>query len=173
MTAGSPLTLAQRCAGIDLLVVDVDGVLTDGGIIYADTGAEIKRFHVRDGSGLKIWQLAGKRAAVITGRSSPVVAVRAAEVGLAPVIQGAADKLPAYRQLLADTGMRPEQACYIGDDLPDLPVMRESGLAVAVADACPEARAAAHYVTLARGGAGAVRETIELILHCQGLWPKQ
>src|SRR5262245_52081805 len=129
MAAGAEPTLAERCAGIDVLVVDVDGVLTDGGIIYSDTGAELKCFHVRDGSGLKIWQMAGKRAAAITGRSSPVVAVRAAEVGLDPVIQGAAEKLPAYQRLLAQFKFRPDQICYVGDDLPDLPVMRQCRLA--------------------------------------------
>jgi 3-deoxy-D-manno-octulosonate 8-phosphate phosphatase (KDO 8-P phosphatase) len=166
----SPPSLQQRCAAIDLLVLDVDGVLTAGGIVYADDGTESKTFHVRDGSGLKVWQQAGKRAAVITGRTSPVVQVRAAELGLEPVIQGAADKLTAYRQILAATASRPEQAAYVGDDLPDLPVLGQCGLAVAVADASTEVRAAAHYVTRAGGGRGAVREAIELILRCQGAW---
>jgi 3-deoxy-D-manno-octulosonate 8-phosphate phosphatase (KDO 8-P phosphatase) len=163
-------SLAERCTGIELLVLDVDGVLTDGGIVYADDGVELKRFHVRDGSGLKIWQHVGKRAAVITGRTSRVVEVRAAELGIAPVFQGAAEKVPAYRQLLAGSGLAPEQVCYIGDDVPDLGVLAQCGLAVAVADACPEVRAAAHFVTGAPGGNGAVREVIELILRCQGLW---
>jgi 3-deoxy-D-manno-octulosonate 8-phosphate phosphatase (KDO 8-P phosphatase) len=166
------LTLAQRCARIELLVLDVDGVLTDGGIVYASDEAEIKGFHVRDGSGLKLWELLGKRAAIITGRTSAVVDVRAAEVGIRPVIQGAADKLPAYRRLLAETGFRPEQVCYVGDDVPDLPLLRNCGLAVVVADACPDVRADAHYQTLAAGGRGAVREAIELILRCQGHWEK-
>jgi 3-deoxy-D-manno-octulosonate 8-phosphate phosphatase (KDO 8-P phosphatase) len=164
------IPLADRCAAIALLIVDVDGVLTDGGIIYGDDGVELKQFHVRDGSGLKLWQRAGKRAALISGRQSRVVEVRAAELGIAPVVQGAADKLPAYRQILADSGLRPEQVCFVGDDVPDLPVLRNCGLAVAVADACPEVRADAHYVTRAPGGRGAVRETVELILRGQGLW---
>jgi 3-deoxy-D-manno-octulosonate 8-phosphate phosphatase (KDO 8-P phosphatase) len=162
--------LRARCAAIELLIVDVDGVLTDGGIIYSDDGAELKQFHVRDGSGLQIWKFVGKRTALITGRKSKVVAVRAAEVGIDPVIQGAPDKLPAYRDLLATGGWRPEQVCFVGDDVPDLPVLRNCGLAVAVADACAEVLADAHYVTTAAGGRGAVRETIELILRCQGLW---
>lgn len=162
--------LRDRCAPIELLVLDVDGVLTDGQIIYDDRGVEQKAFHVRDGSGLKIWQLAGKRAAIVTGRSSRVVEIRAAELGIQPVWQGAADKLAAYRQILASGPWRPEQACCIGDDIPDLPLLGSCGLAVAVADACPEARAAAHYVTRAAGGRGAVREAIELILQCQGRW---
>lgn len=163
-------TLAERCRRVELLVLDVDGVLTDGGIIYSDSGAEIKRFHVRDGAGLRVWQMTGKHSAIVTGRTSNVVAVRAAEVGVGWVYQGASDKLPAYRELLAKAGVAPEQVCCIGDDLPDLPLLGTCGLAVAVADACPEARAAAHHVTQAGGGCGAVRELIELILGCQGLW---
>jgi 3-deoxy-D-manno-octulosonate 8-phosphate phosphatase (KDO 8-P phosphatase) len=166
------VSLSQRCERIELLVLDVDGVLTDGAIIYADIGVEVKAFHVRDGSGLKLWQLEGKRAAVITGRTSSVVEVRAAELGVAPVIQGAADKLAGFRALLREVPVPPEQVCYVGDDLPDLPVLRRCGLAVAVADACPEVRAAAHYVTRAAGGRGAVREAVELILRCQGRWQK-
>lgn len=160
----------DRCRRIDMLVLDVDGVLTDGGIIYGDDGVELKKFHVRDGSGLKIWQFVGKRAAIISGRTSRVVEVRAAELGIAPVYQGRSEKMPAYRSLLADGNLRPEQVCFIGDDVPDLPLLLHCGLAVAVADACAEARAAAHYVTTAPGGRGAVREVIERILRCQGLW---
>lgn len=163
-------TIAQRAMSVELLVLDVDGVLTDGSIIYADNGTELKKFHVRDGSGLKIWEFVGKRAAIITGRTSQVVEVRATELGIKPVVQGARDKLPAYRQILAETGLEPGQVCCIGDDVPDLPLLLHCGLAVAVRDACPEARSAAHYVTEARGGRGAVREAIELILKCQGRW---
>jgi 3-deoxy-D-manno-octulosonate 8-phosphate phosphatase (KDO 8-P phosphatase) len=172
MTNAPVISLAERCAGIELLVVDVDGVLTAGGIVYAENDAELKVFHVRDGSGLKIWRGLGKRAAMITGRESRAVGRRARELDVDPVIQGAADKLAAYRQVLMLTGMRAEQACCVGDDVPDLPLLRNCGLAVAAADACPEARSDAHYVTRAAGGRGAVRETIELILRCQGHWPK-
>jgi YrbI family 3-deoxy-D-manno-octulosonate 8-phosphate phosphatase len=163
-------TLAQRCRRIDLLIVDVDGVLTDGGIVYNDGGVETKAFHVRDGAALRIWQLLGKRSAILTGRRSPVVERRAEEVGISRVIQGASEKLPAFAELLALERMKPEQVCYVGDDIPDLPVLRNCGLAVAVPDACPEARLAAHYVTRTPGGRGAVREAVELILRCQGLW---
>jgi 3-deoxy-D-manno-octulosonate 8-phosphate phosphatase (KDO 8-P phosphatase) len=163
-------TLAERCRRIELLVLDVDGVLTEGRIIYSDSGAEVKQFHVRDGSGLKIWQLSGKRSAVITGRTSNVVDVRAAEVGVGWVFQGAADKLTPYRELLARAGVTPEQVCCVGDDVPDLPLLTRCGLAVAVADACAEARTVAHYVTRTPGGCGAVREVAELILSCQGHW---
>jgi len=168
--ADNQVQLANRCAAIQMLVLDVDGVLTDGGIVYADNGVELKQFHVRDGSGLKIWQYVGKRAAVITGRTSRVVDVRAAELGIAPVVQGSPEKLPAYRQILAERGLRPEEVCCVGDDVPDLPLLRNCGLAVAVADASPDVQADAHYVTRAPGGRGAVRETIELILRCQDRW---
>jgi 3-deoxy-D-manno-octulosonate 8-phosphate phosphatase (KDO 8-P phosphatase) len=164
------MTLAERCAPIELLLLDVDGVLTDGGIIYTDEGEEIKQFHVRDGSALKFWQLAGKRAASLTGRTSRVVDVRAREIGIAPVIQGAADKLAAFQDLLRQLALAPQQVCFIGDDLPDLPVLRCCGLAIAVADACAEVRTEAHYVTRAPGGRGAVREGIELVLRAQGRW---
>jgi 3-deoxy-D-manno-octulosonate 8-phosphate phosphatase (KDO 8-P phosphatase) len=153
-----------------MLVLDVDGVLTAGGITYGDNGIELKTFHVRDGSALKFWHQAGKRSAIISGRQSRVVEVRAAELGIAPVVQGAGDKFAAYRRLLATTGLAPRQVCCIGDDLPDVPLLLNCGLGVAVADACPEARAAAHLVTRACGGQGAVRETVELILRCQGVW---
>jgi YrbI family 3-deoxy-D-manno-octulosonate 8-phosphate phosphatase len=153
-----------------MLVLDVDGVLTDGRIIYGDNGVEFKAFYVRDGSALKIWQTAGKRVALITGRSSRVVEVRAAELGIPLVFQGTADKLAVYRHLLASADLRPEQVCAVGDDLPDLPVLLQAGLAIAVADACSDVRSAAHYVTRAAGGRGAVREAIELMLRCQGRW---
>jgi 3-deoxy-D-manno-octulosonate 8-phosphate phosphatase (KDO 8-P phosphatase) len=164
------MTLAERCSRIELLLLDVDGVLTDGGIIYDDGGRESKQFHVRDGSALKFWLMAGKRAAILTGRTSRVVEVRAKEVGITPVIQGATDKLAGYRDILTQTDKQPAQVCFVGDDLPDLPVMRHCGLAVAVADACAEVIAEAHYVTSAAGGRGAVREVVELILRSQGHW---
>jgi 3-deoxy-D-manno-octulosonate 8-phosphate phosphatase (KDO 8-P phosphatase) len=163
-------TLRERCAAIELLVVDVDGVLTAGGIVYGTPDLEYKQFHVRDGTGVKAWHRAGKRTGIVTGRRSPVVERRAAELGIRLVVQGAAEKLPAFEQLLADAALMAEAACYIGDDLPDVPPLRACGLAVAVADACAEARADAHYITRAPGGCGAVRETIELILRCQGHW---
>jgi 3-deoxy-D-manno-octulosonate 8-phosphate phosphatase (KDO 8-P phosphatase) len=170
-TPASP-TLRERCRRIELLVLDVDGVLTDGNIIYGDDGVELKAFYVRDGSALKLWQGAGKRAALITGRTSPVVQVRAAELGVDPVIQGSADKLAGWQELLRSVAVSPDEICYVGDDLPDLPVLRRCGLAVAVADACPEVIANAHHVTRASGGRGAVREVVELILGCQGHWQR-
>ncbi len=165
-------TLADRCADITWLVLDVDGVLTDGGIVYSSGGLELKQFHVRDGAGLKLWHRAGKRSAVITGRDSPIVAVRAAELGITSVFQGVGEKLSTLRHLEADVGIQSETICYVGDDWPDLSSLRHCGLAVATADACAEVRAAAHYITRNPGGHGAVRETIELILHAQGVWQR-
>ena len=164
------MTLQERCRPIRLLVLDVDGVLTAGGVVHGTGGLEIKAFHVRDGSGLNLWRQTGRRSAVITGRSSPVVEKRAAEVGIEFVFQGAAEKGPVYRRLLEQTGTRLEEVCYVGDDLPDLPALRSCGLAVAVADACPEVRHEAHYISRAAGGRGAVRKVIELILRCQDDW---
>jgi 3-deoxy-D-manno-octulosonate 8-phosphate phosphatase (KDO 8-P phosphatase) len=166
------LTLSERCSRIELLVLDVDGVLTEGGITYTEDGKEIKCFHVRDGSGLAIWRHLGKKSAIISGRTSRIVEVRAAELGISPVFQGTTQKLEPFRQILESTRLTAEQACFIGDDFPDLPVVRNCGLAVAVADACPDVLAEAHHVTCAPGGRGAVRETIELILNCQGHWQK-
>lgn len=164
-------TLHQRCIAIEMLIVDVDGVLTTGGIVYGSADLECKLFHVRDGSGLKLWHQAGKRSGLLSGRSSPVVDRRAAELGIGFVVQGSADKLPAYQSLLTAAGVTTGSVGYIGDDLPDLPPMQVCGLAVAVADACAEVRANAHYITRAPGGRGAVREIIELILRCQGHYP--
>src|SRR5262245_1898790 len=129
-TEPSVSDLAERAARIELLLLDVDGVLTDGRIVYGDDRAEIKRFHVRDGSALKFWHAAGKRSAIVSGRKSRAVQVRAAELGIAPVFQGRSDKLPAFAAVLAETGLRAEQVCAVGDDLPDLPVLLRAGLAV-------------------------------------------
>jgi 3-deoxy-D-manno-octulosonate 8-phosphate phosphatase (KDO 8-P phosphatase) len=165
-------TLQDRCQAIEILVLDVDGVLTAGDIAYADDGKELKTFHVRDGSGLKIWEFLGKRSAIITGRTSKIVDIRAKEVGVHKVIQGVPHKMPAYRQLLKETGRRPDQICFIGDDVPDLPILLNCGLAVAPSDACPDVLRQVDFVTKAGGGQGAVREVVELILRCQGLWQK-
>jgi 3-deoxy-D-manno-octulosonate 8-phosphate phosphatase (KDO 8-P phosphatase) len=162
--------LASRALRIELLLLDVDGVLTDGRIVYSDDGTEIKRFHVRDGSGLQFWHALGKRSAIISGRTSRAVERRARELGIAPVYQGCAAKLPALEALLAETGLSAEAVCAIGDDLPDLPVLRRCGLVVAVADACCEVRAAADFTTLSAGGSGAVREAIEWLLKLREQW---
>jgi 3-deoxy-D-manno-octulosonate 8-phosphate phosphatase (KDO 8-P phosphatase) len=162
--------LVHRSSKIELLLLDVDGVLTDGSIVYASDGSEIKRFHVRDGSGLKFWHLAGKRSAIISGRTSVAVDRRAQELGIATVLQGRADKLQALETVLSQTGLQSDSVCAIGDDLPDLPVLLKVGISVAVADACEEVRASADHVTTATGGHGAVREIIEWLMKLQGLW---
>lgn len=164
------MTLDARFRPIRLILSDVDGVLTDGGIVFDNQGIETKRFHVRDGLGIRLWQKAGYRFGLITHRSSHIVKMRVAELGIEIVRQGIDDKLKALQGVLAELRLAPAQACYIGDDLPDLPVMRAVGLGVAVADACIELREAAHYTTTLPGGAGAVRETIERILKAQGRW---
>jgi 3-deoxy-D-manno-octulosonate 8-phosphate phosphatase (KDO 8-P phosphatase) len=160
----------DRFARIELLVLDVDGVLTDGRVVYTAAGDEVKSFHVRDGSGLKYWRQSGKKVAILSGRASPAVDRRAAELGITTIVQGVGEKLPAFRRILNDLGLRPDQACAVGDDLPDLPVLRHCGLGVAVADAVPELKAAAAHVTTAGGGHGAVREAVEWLMRGQGTW---
>lgn len=162
--------LAGRCGPIELLVVDVDGVLTDGVIAIDDRGVESKHFHVRDGAAINLWRRAGHRAAIVSGRSAPLVERRAEELGIAPVIQGASRKIEPFRAILRDLGLEPRQACYIGDDLADLAVLGVAGLAACPSDAAEEVRRSAHVVASVPGGRGAVREIIELILKQQGLW---
>jgi YrbI family 3-deoxy-D-manno-octulosonate 8-phosphate phosphatase len=157
-------------ARIELLVLDVDGVLTDGKIILTPTGEEIKEFHVRDGTGMKYWTRVGRKLAIVTGRSSPAVTLRARDLGVAAVRVDAKDKLPALESVLKELGVAPERAAVMGDDLPDLPMMRCCGAAIAVCDAVEEVKASAHYVTRACGGQGAVREAIEWMLRGAGLW---
>ena len=164
--------LTNRARKIELLILDVDGVLTDVTLYYSNDGIESKRFHVRDGSGLKLWQSLGKRAAVISGRTSAAVTTRAAELGLSPLKQGCgSDKVPAFRAVLQEMGLRPDQVCAVGDDLPDLPLLLSCGLAITVGDACPDVRNIVHHVTAAHGGHGAVREAIEWLLTLTGQWP--
>jgi 3-deoxy-D-manno-octulosonate 8-phosphate phosphatase (KDO 8-P phosphatase) len=164
------MSFTELCRPISLILSDVDGVFTDGGVIYDNQGIESKRFHIRDGLGVKLWRRAGGRFGVITGRTSHIVNVRAAELGIDVVRQGTEDKLPAARDIIAQLGLTPEQVCYIGDDLPDLPAMRYVALGVTVADGAEELRQAADYVTTAKGGEGAVRETVEMILKSQRCW---
>jgi 3-deoxy-D-manno-octulosonate 8-phosphate phosphatase (KDO 8-P phosphatase) len=164
------MTTEQRCENIELILSDVDGVMTDGRIILDSQGIETKRFHIRDGMGVRLWQKAGYRFGLITLRSSHMVKMRAAELGIDIIRQGTEDKLVAIRQIMSEQRLQPRQVCYIGDDLPDLPAVRAVGLGVAVADACAELRAAAHHITTAEGGGGAVREIIELILKAQHRW---
>jgi YrbI family 3-deoxy-D-manno-octulosonate 8-phosphate phosphatase len=164
------MKIADRCQPIELILSDVDGVLTDGTVIFNNQGIETKRFHIRDGSGIKLWQRAGYRFGVVTGRSSHIVEVRCAELGVEIIRQGMEQKTAVVGEIIRDLGLSLERVCYIGDDLPDLAVLKQVGLAVAVADACAEVRQAAHHVTTLPGGRGAVRETIEFVLKSQGRW---
>lgn len=157
-----------RAGRIRLAVFDVDGVLTDGGLILGPGGEEYKVFHVRDGLGLVMLKESGLKAAVISARSSPVVAERMAALGIEFVFQGEADKEAAFLRLVAGLELEPQQAAYVGDDLVDLPAMRHAGFSVAVADAHPLVREHAHWVTAGNGGRGAVREVCELLLEAQG-----
>ncbi|HOF19197.1 MAG TPA: HAD hydrolase family protein [Phycisphaerae bacterium] len=157
---------------IELLVLDVDGVMTDGRITLTPAGEEIKSFHVRDGSGMKYWQRVGKKIAILTGRGSPAVLRRAEDLGVDVVRLNCKDKLPAYEQVLSELGVSDEQTAVVGDDLPDLPLVRRAALGVATADAVEELRREADHVTQLPGGEGCVREVIEMILKRAGLWQK-
>ncbi|HEX8722470.1 MAG TPA: HAD hydrolase family protein [Pyrinomonadaceae bacterium] len=160
----------RRAAGVRLLLLDCDGVLTDGRITPVEGGGELKSFHTRDGHGLVMLHRAGLRSGIISGRTSRLVELRAADLGISFVRQGALDKVEVFESLLSAAGVAASEVAYVGDDVVDIPLMRRSGLGVAVADATPDTRAAAHHVTRLPGGGGAVREVCELILKAQGRW---
>ena len=155
---------------IELLVLDVDGVLTDGRITLTADGQEIKTFHVRDGAGMKYWKRAGGRLAIVSGRSSPAVLRRAEELGVDVVRLGAKDKLPVLEQVLAELDIPADRTAVIGDDLPDVPMLRHCAVGIAVADAADEVKQVACHVTDAPGGGGCVREVVEMILKRAGKW---
>ena len=165
-----PDEVERRAARVELLLLDCDGVLTDGRITPVPGGDELKSFHTRDGHGLVMLHRAGVRSGIISGRTSRLVEMRAADLGIAFVRQGALDKVEAFESLMAEAGVHSDRAAFVGDDVVDIPLMRRCGLALAVADATPETRAAAHHVTRLPGGFGAVREVCELILKAQGRW---
>jgi 3-deoxy-D-manno-octulosonate 8-phosphate phosphatase (KDO 8-P phosphatase) len=162
--------LAARCQPIELLVTDVDGVLTDGVIALDDNGVETKHFYVRDGMAFTLWRRAGKKAAILSGRNTRAVERRAAELKIAHVLQGHEQKTEPLRTLIDGLGLSPDQVCFVGDDLADLPVLRSVGLAACPSDATAEVKDTAHLVTIASGGRGAVREVVEVILKFQGRW---
>jgi 3-deoxy-D-manno-octulosonate 8-phosphate phosphatase (KDO 8-P phosphatase) len=162
--------LAQRCRALRLLLSDVDGVMTDGTVLLLPDGGEAKAFHIRDGLGIVLAHAAGLRTGLLSGRSSESVARRAAELQMAVVRQGVADKAAALREILAQERLEPHQVAYVGDDLNDLPVMSEVGLTAAPADAPFEVRAAAFMVLSAPGGRGCLREFVEAILRARGDW---
>jgi 3-deoxy-D-manno-octulosonate 8-phosphate phosphatase (KDO 8-P phosphatase) len=158
----------ERARRVRLLVLDVDGVLTDGRMILAERGDELKAFHTHDGIAVALAKRAGLRTAMVTGESSPIAKARGAKLGVDSVVLGARRKGDTLEALCAEFGLPAEAAAYVGDDLLDIPAMQRAGLALAVADAAAPVRAAAHVVTRARGGRGAVRECVELILRAQG-----
>ena len=159
-----PNDVLKRAALVRLAIFDVDGVLTDGKLFFTDDGREIKAFHAHDGLGLKLLQSAGVTVAIITTRESPIVSHRMAELGVDHVYQGQKDKLPVFESLCTALKLEPEMVAYTGDDLPDLPLIQRVGLGIAVANAHPTVREAAHWVTRTPGGEGAAREVSDLIL---------
>ncbi len=165
-----PLPVRTRIAPIEFLVLDVDGVLTDGRIIYAEHGDELKHFDVQDGAGLVFWHRAGLKSAMITGRTSRLVKRRAKEMRVNVVVQGQLIKLPIYERLLKQFRLTDAQVCVIGDDLMELPLLRRAGFAVAVPSAVEEIKHASHYVTHRLAGRGSVPDVIDLILSVKGLW---
>jgi 3-deoxy-D-manno-octulosonate 8-phosphate phosphatase (KDO 8-P phosphatase) len=168
VSAAATPGLLERARRVRLLVLDVDGVLTDGRLHITAQGEETKVFHVRDGSGIVAVQRAGVVVAIISGRDSAAVTRRAAELGIRHVRQGIADKGAALDALLGELGLAPDVLGCVGDDTPDLPLLERAALAVAVADAHPSARGAAHWITTANGGHGAVREVCDLLLTARG-----
>lgn len=162
--------ICDRLRNIEVLVLDVDGVLTTGEVIYSDTGEELQRFHVHDGAGLALWHRAGKKSAIITGRGSAALERRAAELGVNPVMMKIRDKGAAIDDLLKKINVTPDQVAIVADDVPDLPMIRQASICFAVADARPDVIAAADVTTLARGGRGAVRDAVECLLKSQGHW---
>lgn len=162
-------TVWRKLARVQLLICDVDGVLSDGSIYLGNQGEEYKSFNTKDGFGIKALQNAGIAVAVITGRNSTIVAERMKSLGVQHVYQGQSDKMHSYQTLLAELGLPPEQTAYIGDDVVDLPVMLDCGLGVAVADAHPLVRQKADYITRLAGGRGAVRELCDLMLEARGM----
>jgi 3-deoxy-D-manno-octulosonate 8-phosphate phosphatase (KDO 8-P phosphatase) len=163
----------ERARHIKLVVLDCDGVLTDGRIILLPEGDEIKSFDVRDGHAIVMARRAGLTIAVISGRKSSVVRARCNELGVAHLYEMAWVKTEPYEKVLADENVIDSEVCYVGDDVVDIPLLHRAGLAVAVSDAVDEAKAHSHYVTKRAGGRGAVREVLELIMKAQGSWEKE
>ncbi len=163
-----PADVLQRAQRVKLMIFDVDGVLTDGGLRYGADGELVKTFHVLDGHGIKLLQQSGVKAAIISARSSSIVHRRAADLGIALLMQGVHDKREGFARLLAETGMTADDCGFMGDDVIDLPVMTRVAFAASVPNGHPEVRARAHYVAEAGGGRGAVREVCDLLLRAQG-----
>lgn len=162
--------VAERAEKIRLALFDIDGVMTDGTLFISETGESFKPFSILDGHGLKLLKSSGVATGILTGRSSGAVRARARELDVDHVIQGEGDKLRAYVELQEKLGLDDTQVCYMGDDLPDLPVLRRCGLALSPPNAVAEVLTQAHFVTQRQGGRGAVREVCELIMRAQGTW---
>lgn len=162
--------MEKKLAAIKMLLLDVDGVLTDGRITYDNEGNELKSFDVKDGHGMKMLQRAGIKIGIITGRSSAVVQRRSEELGLDVLFQGALTKIEPYRQILQEFGLTDEQVAYVGDDLVDLPILRRVGFSATVADAVPDLLPLVDYVCQRQGGRGAVREICDMLLRAQNHW---
>lgn len=166
----SKAEVRERASRVRLLILDVDGVLTDGGLIWQADGQESKVFHVHDGHGIRLVQRAGIEVALLTGRSSQVVAHRAEDLGIQLVVQGSRDKLADYEKMLEQRKLEDRDVAYVGDDLVDVPVFKRVGLSVAVAGARPYLHAYCHAITEREGGQGAVREVCDFLLQAQGKW---
>lgn len=164
------MNLSEKCERIKLVLTDVDGVLTDGRVIFDNQGVESKQFNIRDGQGIRLWQQSGGQLGIVTGRSSQVVKLRAAELDINIVRQGVKEKLPVVRAICEELELSLEQVCYLGDDLPDWAVIKHVGLGVAVGDAAEELKQDADYSTSLPGGHGAMREVVELLLKNTNRW---
>jgi len=162
--------IKEKAKKIKLLIMDVDGVLTDGRIIYANSGDELKFFDVTDGMGLALFSRAGLKSAILTAKKSKIISKRAKDIHIDRVYQSAFKKSEAFRKILDDFKVSPEEVCFIGDDVIDIPVLKRVGLAVSVPNAVPEVKDEAHYITKKKGGHGAVREVIDMILKVQDKW---
>jgi 3-deoxy-D-manno-octulosonate 8-phosphate phosphatase (KDO 8-P phosphatase) len=165
-----PMDITQKAQLIKLLILDVDGVMTDGKVVYSDSGEELKFFDSRDGHGIKMLMRTGIDVAIITGRISKAVEHRAENLGIALVYQKALNKIEAYDEIASLKKLSDQYICAVGDDLPDIPVLRRAGFAVAVPDAVDEVKAVADYTTHRSGGNGAVREVCDLIMKAQRTW---
>ena len=166
--------LKRRAAQIKLLLMDVDGTMTDGGVLLLSqpdgSALEIKKFDAHDGQGLTLAHTAGIRTGCITGRESPALLRRAHEMKMDYIYMKIPLKIPAYEEILAKAGVKDAEVAFVGDDLPDIPILKRVGLAVAVGDAVADVKKIAHYITKAHAGRGAIREAIELILKSKGIW---
>ncbi len=166
------MSLNAKVSSVRLLLLDVDGVLTDGQVLLHADGSESKQFHVRDGTGIVWAQRAGLMVGLLSARSSPATAQRAAQLAISIVVQGTLNKLSAYEEILQEHGLADIEVAFMGDDLLDLPVLTRVGLSAAPADAVPEVRARVDWVSQAPGGRGAVRELVEMVLRAQGKWER-